>query len=162
MYFFAHSAQTFNRAMEDVRRQVDTESPNKQRRLRPSANNMSTECLRSERQQLLEENRSLQKRLSNVERDNYNLKADLRKAREDVKRKDKLIGNLRYELSGLQKTYDEDLVAWRELYQEHQQIKEDLKKKDEDIVSLQQRLQVQLEEAEQTRATDQIPYHVIY
>ncbi len=146
MYFFAHSVQVFNRAIEDVRRQVDTGSPNKPERLRPSANNTATESL-------MEENRSLQKRLSNMERDNSNLKADLRKAKEDVKRKDKIIGNLRYELSGVQKTYDEDLVAWRELYQEHQRAKEDLKKKDEDIVSLQQKLQAQLEEAEQMRAS---------
>ncbi len=89
--------------------------------------------------------------LSDAERDDCNLKENLRKTKEDLKHKDKLIGILHYELSGVQKNYNENLVAWKEMHQVHKGAKEDLKKRDEDIVSLHQRFHTQLEGAEQMR-----------
>ncbi len=110
------------------------------------------ESWRSERQQLLAENEKMRQRLS-VTAEDRKLKADLHKAEREFKRKEKEMGSLNCKFKVLEKRHDDLVASQRELKKESKKKEEVMKERDEEVISLQQSLHAQKEEAEQLQAS---------
>ncbi|KAE8288483.1 hypothetical protein D5F01_LYC12355 [Larimichthys crocea] len=140
----------FHMAVADVRKQVENEKQEMQDKLRTSAKSKvlsERESWTNERQQLLDQNKALQKKLSFSERDNKKLKSILQKAQEEI-------DFLRHQVSDLEKSSDEERIAWwTKCNKDHDKAEEEMKKRDEQINALHQSLLAQKEENERMRAS---------
>ncbi|TKS81725.1 hypothetical protein D9C73_015831 [Collichthys lucidus] len=138
----------FHMAIADVRKQVENVKQEMQDKLRTSAKSKvlnERESWTNERQQLLDENKALQKKLSFSERDNK--KSILLKAQEEI-------DFLRHQVSDLEKSSDEERIAWwTKRNKDHDKAEEEMKKRDKQINALHQSLLAQKEENERMRAS---------
>lgn len=99
---------------------------------------------RSERQQLLEENRNTKK----------TLESDLNKAKDTIRELGEVINSLNDEFSGLKERFGTSrIILCKEMKKERQKVEEERKKRDEMIVSLQQSLDAQNEETKRRGAS---------
>ncbi|TKS81800.1 C-C chemokine receptor type 2 [Collichthys lucidus] len=140
----------FHLAIADVRKQVENEKQEMQDKLRTSAKSKvlnERESWTNERQQLLDQNKALQKKLSFSIRDNKKLKSILQKAQEEI-------DFLCHQVSDLEKSTDEERIAWwTKRNKDHDEAEKEMKKRNELFNALHQGLLAQKEENERMRAS---------
>lgn len=99
-------------------------------------------------QKLPEENVSLQNKLSSSQ---VQLKAELQKATEEIQQRDQTIDVLHCELSALKNHLGE--ISSSDIKRQLQEAEDNMKRRDEELVSLKQLLQTQQREMEELRAS---------
>ncbi|KAM7396124.1 hypothetical protein PAMP_019192 [Pampus punctatissimus] len=157
MCFFLHVAQDYNRGMEDMRRLMEAEMIEREKKLRTAVEIMvlkERESWKSDQQQLLQEKTSLQRKLSMSEEAIKTLESNLSGAKETVGKARKEINSLNQQLIDMKEYHDtKKILMWRAFKHERQKMKEEAKKKDEQIDSLQQSLNAQKKDKESLGAS---------
>ncbi|CAK6981939.1 golgin subfamily A member 6-like protein 22 [Scomber scombrus] len=143
--------------MEDMRRLMEDQMRETEEKMKTVTKLMVLKergSWRSERQQLVEENRKLQRKLSLTENTKKTLESDLIKAKDTIRELGEVINSLNDEFSALKERFDTSrIILWKEMKKECQKVEEEIKKRDEMIVSLQQNLEAQKEETKRRGAS---------
>ncbi|KAK2837738.1 hypothetical protein Q5P01_014950 [Channa striata] len=142
-----------NRELEDMRRQMEAEMKEMEEKMRTAAKIMvlkERDIWQQDREQLLEENRSLQKQLSIMKEDNRNLQTDLQKANEEREQQEEKIISLHKRLLTLEKIYSTALFTCSGLKRECE-VAEEEKMREQLIISLQQSLSARQQGSERVR-----------
>ena len=140
-----------------MRRLMEAEMREMEEKLKTAAKIMvlkERESWKCDRQQLLDEKIALQRQLSVTETANRTLESDLNGAEETIGRLEQEISSLNHQFSALKEAHDNSrIILWRGLKKERQKAEEEMKKKDELIISLQQSLNAQKEGTERMGAS---------
>ncbi|CAK6962019.1 golgin subfamily A member 6-like protein 22 [Scomber scombrus] len=139
----------YHRGMEDMRRHMEGEMMEMEDKLKTIAKLMvlkERKTWASEREQLLNDKRMLQRRLSDTE-------ADLNRSNEMMGQSEET-SSLNRQLSFLREKHESSKILFqRELKKQRYRAEEEVKKRDEMIVSLQQRVQALEEDTKRTAAS---------
>lgn len=142
MGFLLLFCQLFGRALEDVRKQADTQEL-------VTANVTIPEELQQWKNEQLQENISLQNKLLSTQAE---LQAHHLKTTEDIKKRDIAIDSLHQNLLTLQNDFDKSVKSCLDMKRKLNEAEELLKKRDEELDSLKQILQSQQEEMKRLKA----------
>ncbi|XP_044192935.1 golgin subfamily A member 6-like protein 22 [Thunnus albacares] len=142
----SRASRDYNRGMEEMRKLMEGEMKEREQKLRTAAKIMvlkERETWRSDREQLLE-------KLSVTEEEITALKSDLQDEKDKNRNREQEIWSLRCQLSSEKEKYDSaNALWWRKLHQVLEKAAGGIRKRDDQIISLERSLHAEKESWQQ-------------
>ncbi|XP_044224743.1 vicilin-like seed storage protein At2g18540 [Thunnus albacares] len=153
----SRASRDYNRGMEKMRKHMEAEMQEKEEKLRTAAKIMvlkDMESWRSDREQLLDERKTMQKNLSVTEEEKRKLKSDVQEEKDKNRNREEEIWSFHCQLSTQKEKYDSaNALWWRKLHEVLEKAAGAIKKRDEQVIFLERSLHAEKEDTERKRTS---------